>query len=229
MIGQGFVLGESLMVVEDEGAAHNEAFWAERFPTVLQYLFPPAHDTAVFLEAFVVSARDGAVEITWTAGHLPAGHGFRLEARREDGAARALPFSHDGRGGYRALDATPGGAVTYSLHACRDEGSCDLLAERHIATGTLSSWRLLPLAPNPFRASVEIRLDSLRAESIRLTVHDPQGRLVALLHDGPVAAGRTLLRWDGLDREGRPAAAGAYFVRAETARTRELRKITLLR
>jgi predicted alpha/beta superfamily hydrolase len=41
MVGQGFVLDEDLMVVEDEGAMHNEWYWAQRFPGTLQFLFPP--------------------------------------------------------------------------------------------------------------------------------------------------------------------------------------------
>jgi predicted alpha/beta superfamily hydrolase len=41
MVGQGFVLDEDLMVVEDEGGMHNEWYWAQRFPVTLQYLFPP--------------------------------------------------------------------------------------------------------------------------------------------------------------------------------------------
>ncbi len=41
LISQGFVEGTDLMVVEDEDAQHNEAFWAARFPEVLRFLFPP--------------------------------------------------------------------------------------------------------------------------------------------------------------------------------------------
>lgn len=46
MTGQGFVLDGDLMIVEDEGGRHNEAYWAERFPVALQFLFP-ATPTAV--------------------------------------------------------------------------------------------------------------------------------------------------------------------------------------
>ncbi len=41
MVGQGFILDDDLMVVEDEGGVHNEWHWAQRFPVTLQYLFPP--------------------------------------------------------------------------------------------------------------------------------------------------------------------------------------------
>ncbi len=41
LLAQGFVEGEDLLVVEDEGARHNEAYWAARFPAALRFLFPP--------------------------------------------------------------------------------------------------------------------------------------------------------------------------------------------
>lgn len=47
MVGQGFVLDEDLMVVEDEGGVHNEWHWAQRFPATLQYLFPQPPPTGI--------------------------------------------------------------------------------------------------------------------------------------------------------------------------------------
>ena len=41
MVEQGFVLGQDLKVVEDQGAGHNEAAWSTRFPEAVKYLFPP--------------------------------------------------------------------------------------------------------------------------------------------------------------------------------------------
>ncbi len=38
----GFTEGRDLRVVEDEGARHNEAFWARRLPGALAFLFPAA-------------------------------------------------------------------------------------------------------------------------------------------------------------------------------------------
>jgi pullulanase len=40
MLGQGFVEGEDLLVVEDEGARHHETAWATRLPGALRFLFP---------------------------------------------------------------------------------------------------------------------------------------------------------------------------------------------
>lgn len=38
--GQGFVLGEDLLVVEGEGHVHNEFYWSQRFPGAVAFLFP---------------------------------------------------------------------------------------------------------------------------------------------------------------------------------------------
>lgn len=40
LIQKGFTEGRDLLVVEDEGARHNEAFWARRFPGAMRFLFP---------------------------------------------------------------------------------------------------------------------------------------------------------------------------------------------
>lgn len=39
---KGYVEGENLLYVESHGAGHEEAAWAERFPTALGFLLPPA-------------------------------------------------------------------------------------------------------------------------------------------------------------------------------------------
>ena len=40
LTGQGFVVDDDLLVVEEEGGMHNEAAWSRRFPGTLQFLFP---------------------------------------------------------------------------------------------------------------------------------------------------------------------------------------------
>ncbi|MEM9494085.1 MAG: alpha/beta hydrolase-fold protein, partial [Myxococcota bacterium] len=41
LLAQGFVLGQNLLITEDEGASHNEAAWRARFPDAVRFLFPP--------------------------------------------------------------------------------------------------------------------------------------------------------------------------------------------
>ena len=71
--------------------------------------------------------------------------------------------------------------------------------------------RLLPPAPNPARASVGVRVEMRAPATTRVDVIDALGRVVAVLADGAVPAGRTDLRWDAS-----AAAPGAYVVRLVT-------------
>lgn len=40
LLQEGFTEGNDLLVVEGDGARHNEAFWARRFPGAIRFLFP---------------------------------------------------------------------------------------------------------------------------------------------------------------------------------------------
>ena len=71
--------------------------------------------------------------------------------------------------------------------------------------------------PNPFNPSTVIALTATRDQQVRLEVFDARGRLVRLLHDGALSAGRHELVWDGRDDTGQVAAAGVYLARAQGA------------
>jgi len=68
--------------------------------------------------------------------------------------------------------------------------------------------------PHPARGTVRIPLDVPRAGRLVVEVLDAQGRGVATLADGEVAAGPRAVTWAGQRAGGRRAAPGAYFVRA---------------
>jgi hypothetical protein len=81
-----------------------------------------------------------------------------------------------------------------------------------LVPGTIA---LSPAAPNPSGGSSAAALAFAlpRAGQARLALYDVRGRLVRTLFDGAAPAGRTALAWDGMDTNGRRAAAGAYFAR----------------
>lgn len=74
----------------------------------------------------------------------------------------------------------------------------------------------LAASPNPFRSQTGITLDVVRSQNVRLTVHDPGGRLVRTLIAAPLEAGRRTLLWDGRDDRGRAVADGVYLIRLAT-------------
>jgi hypothetical protein len=87
-----------------------------------------------------------------------------------------------------------------------------------LAAGAVSraSLELSPPAPNPFGAATRIRFALPAAGRAALRVFDVHGRLVRTLADGPFAAGRHDLEWNGRDDAGHPAPAGVFFVRLES-------------
>jgi len=79
--------------------------------------------------------------------------------------------------------------------------------------------------PNPFNPSVTLPLRLDRPEeNLRLEVVDLLGRRLALLHEGPLPAGRHTFRWDGSG-----AASGLLLAVLEGEGRREARRLLLLR
>ena len=76
--------------------------------------------------------------------------------------------------------------------------------------GTDANALALTAAPNPFAASARVTLAVPAAGDARVAVYDVLGRRMAVLHDGPLAAGRHPLAL------GVGLAPGVYLVRAET-------------
>jgi hypothetical protein len=84
--------------------------------------------------------------------------------------------------------------------------------------------------PNPFNPATTIHYSLGRGtDRARLAVYDVAGRLVAVLSDGPAAAGDHEARWDGRDGDGHPVSSGVYFVRLSADGWSGSTKMTLLK
>ena len=77
--------------------------------------------------------------------------------------------------------------------------------------------RLLPAAPNPFRATSVVSFDIPGPDPAwaRLAVFDVEGRLVRVLADRPLAPGPGAVTWDGRTGTGCETPAGVYYLRLE--------------
>ena len=73
-----------------------------------------------------------------------------------------------------------------------------------------STLQLLAPYPNPSASAVTVPVALAEAGAVRVGVFDVLGRRVAVLWDGPLAAGAHALRLDGA-----ALPAGLYVVRAE--------------
>ncbi len=83
----------------------------------------------------------------------------------------------------------------------------------------------LSIRPNPAGGPVVLQWNMPSAETVRLRIVDPGGRV---LLDRRVAA-RAGMTWNPWDDEGLPAAAGIYYVIADQGAHRERSKLILLR
>jgi hypothetical protein len=101
----------------------------------------------------------------------------------------------------------------------------------------LSGDGLLPTAsslqldvyPNPFNPRTIISFTLANDSPVLLTVHDVRGRLVRTLLDGPLAAGRQELVWDGMDNQQRSLASGIYFTRLTAGESQQVSRLVLVR
>lgn len=93
----------------------------------------------------------------------------------------------------------------------------------------LAGARLFQNNPNPFNPSTEIAFELPTAGRVRLAIHDLRGRLVRVLVDGELEAGRQSAMWDGRDESGRSMASGVYTYRLDSAAETQQRTMTLVR
>lgn len=90
------------------------------------------------------------------------------------------------------------------------QGAGDVLDLPHGAEAAVT------VAPNPANAGIQIRYMVPATPTSRLSIYDPQGRVVRQLRTVPSAAGWHEIVWDGLDDMGRRVPSGSYWVRLWT-------------
>lgn len=115
--------------------------------------------------------------------------------------------------GWIRVDAVDGTALTVKDYAYQSTPNTPINAGMG-ATATepdalAEGYRFSPLAPNPTTGRAAFELTVGQPEAVRVEAFDALGRSVAVLHDGPMAAGQTARL--ALDASALPA--GVYSVR----------------
>jgi hypothetical protein len=84
--------------------------------------------------------------------------------------------------------------------------------------------------PNPFNPSttIEVAVREDHAGTATLAIHDVRGRLVKMLFQGSLPAGRRAFVWDGTDNRGLRVPAGIYLCTLRTAALTVTKKMVLL-
>jgi hypothetical protein len=90
------------------------------------------------------------------------------------------------------------------------------------------SFRLYAATPNPVGARTIIAFDLPFAGQVRAALYDVSGRLVRILADEPLPAGRHARGWDRRDGSGTPVPSGIYFLRLDAGKHHGNQKIVVV-
>jgi len=90
--------------------------------------------------------------------------------------------------------------------------------------GTVYSFDLQSIYPNPFNASTTIKYSLPIATNITLGLYNPQGQLVAVLYEGLQATGEHSAVFSAID-----TPTGLYFVKMEAGTDVRLKKMLLIK
>lgn len=83
--------------------------------------------------------------------------------------------------------------------------------------------------PNPFSSEARYELALPQDARVLVAIYDVSGRLVRMLVDRSLVAGRHTLTWDGHDEQGQSVPSGIYFTRLSTSGIEQQVKGVLLR
>jgi len=110
----------------------------------------------------------------------------------------------------------------------------DIEAQKYPVPGTVdvpapeSPGFALGVSPRPAAGSVLLQWTLPRAAHVTLTLYDAAGRGVRVLHDGPMNAGASSIRWDGTNDRGSRAPAGIYFARLSADGRERMTRVVML-
>ena len=91
------------------------------------------------------------------------------------------------------------------------------------------AFALAQNAPNPFNSNTVIRFALPQPSQVELAIYNLLGQPVAVLAQGPSAAGTFSVRWDGRDQAGQAVASGVYLYQLRADEYTQVRKLLLLR
>ncbi len=98
-----------------------------------------------------------------------------------------------------------------------------------VTAGGLAVTRFERRGAHPARGPVTFRLELPRTQGVQVDVHDVRGRRVATLLSGEITTGARDVVWDTRHDDGRPVAAGLYFVRLRSRDLQRTWKVLLVR
>lgn len=191
---------------------------------------------SVELMGFTALAGNGNVRLDWTTGaerendhfeiQRSSGHDGWTQIANVDGQGTVSYATH-----YNFVDNGVENGVNYRyrLIAVDMSGQSGVVGEEVLATpnedaGLPAEFALHPCYPNPFNPTTSIRFDIPEASRVLLTVFDVNGRQVATLVNGNLAANSYTVSFDAAN-----LSSGTYFYRLEAGSFTSIRKMLLLK
>ena len=101
--------------------------------------------------------------------------------------------------------------------------------EGDLPTPDAASLALRQNHPNPFNPATTIAFRLPTGRAVDLAVYTVDGRRVATLVAGELAAGEHQVTWDGRDTGGRRVASGAYFYRLRAGDEVQVRRMVMVK
>ena len=175
-----------------------------------------------------------SASVTWTVSGSVSGASVDIELSRSGlaGPYEAITMGAPNTGLYAwtvAGAATDSARVRVTVHDSdgftgtdRSSASFSIHGVLAAPRATVSEFAIEPLSPNPVSRAARVFFTLPRESNIRLSVIDLQGREVARLADGTLAAGRHTATWDMA--RGGLTQPGIYLVRLDTPAGRRVRR-----
>jgi hypothetical protein len=154
----------------------------------------------------------------------------RLLSGDEPGLVGYWPM--DEGNGLTVADLSPSGGDGAVANALWEQGVI-LYATGVAGTGDDDQWGnkspRVAASPNPFSGATSLAFTLTRPSEVRVTVHDLAGRVIRVITERRLEAGRYEFDWDGTNADGLPVATGVYFCRAESEDGTATGKVVLVR
>ncbi len=93
----------------------------------------------------------------------------------------------------------------------------------------LITYRLYPNYPNPFNSGTTIRFDLPEISDVKLKIYNLIGQEIITLVNEVLPAGQHTITWDGRHQTGEAVGSGVYWLRMETAKFSQIKKMLLVK
>lgn len=196
-------------------------------------------DIPVELLGFKGQVKESGIELIWETASETNNYGFEVQRRLSNeqewqqvafvsGAGTAVTNKY-----YSFLDkkVTVGETYSYRLRQIDNDGtvSCSSSNTITITYDLIGNLELFQNSPNPFNNETTLSYYLPNDTHIKLEIIDMYGKVVKVLANGTVNAGKTVVNWDGRDEEGTLVSSGTYIYRILAGSEVKTQKMTIVR